>query len=106
MNIKPGRHGTSIAGIKPETVIGILIANDVFKSVEQPCELSSGLEGKHSRNSLHYAGLAFDVSARDVAGSQYESITYLLSKNLGDEFDVIFETDHWHIEFQPERRLP
>lgn len=108
MKIKPGRRGASIAGIKPEAVIGMMVAKSVFDARHQPFQLSSGLEGRHGRNSLHFVGLAFDISAREVSEDLYQILTAQLSEHLGDEFDVVFETDpdHWHIEFQPERRMP
>ncbi len=77
MKIKPGRRGASIAGIKPEAVVGMMVAKSVFNEWQQPFQISSGLEGRHGRNSLHFVGLAFEI-----------------------------DQDQWHIEFQPERRLP
>lgn len=106
MRIKRGAHGASMAGIKPESVIGMLVALSLFNELEQPFELSSGLEGKHGRNSLHFVGLAFDISARSIDPLAHGDITRHLVDRLGDEFDVVYERSHWHIEFQPEHRKP
>lgn len=106
MRIKRGTQGASISGIRPESVIGMLVALSLFNELEQPFELSSGLEGKHGRNSLHFVGLAFDVTTRGIDQRAHAEITKHLVDRLGDEFDVVYEQSHWHIEFQPENRKP
>jgi hypothetical protein len=61
------------------------------------CTITSGTEGRHSRKSLHYKGLAIDIRG----GSQ--SLADYLQVNLGGDYDVVFEIDHIHVEYDPAR---
>ena len=106
--IKRGERGASIAGARPEVAIAMTITMLLFYSMGLIWKLSSCVEGRHGRNSLHFVGLAFDISTNDIDPSIHDSITSTLRTALGDEFDVVYEghKNHWHIEFQPEQRLP
>ena len=50
-----------------------------------------------SPGSLHYANLAIDI--RRPKG--YALIRDQIKEHLGDDFDVISEKDHIHIEYDP-----
>jgi len=104
MRIKSGTYGASISGLRPEAVLGAVITMFLFQELGFNWILSCGVEGRHSRNSLHFVGLAFDLSFGDIDEKYWADITQALRLALGDEFDVVQEGDHWHIEFQPERR--
>lgn len=94
MRIKPG---VRIYGLKPETVIGLLIVESVCRDREEIFRLTSGMEGLHGRASLHLAGYAFDMGlVNDSAGLVAE-----LKTCLGKDFDVVLEATHIHVEFQP-----
>jgi len=100
--IKTGQRGARLAGLRPETLfaatLSMLVLEDL--SPESTWEMSSGAEGRHSHGSLHYAGQAFDISARglQVPVNDYADA---LGQALDDDFDVISEGDHIHVEFQP-----
>lgn len=106
LSIKSGPHGVDNTGLKPEALLGLMVVTCYFMEHAWPCRQTSGLEGKHGRNSLHFAGLAFDVGRTGVPAVFQPKVRSDLAKRLGDQFDVVEEGDHWHIEFQPERRLP
>ena len=59
--------------------------------------ITSGKDGKHMNNSLHYRGKAIDIRCRDMANPIL--VTNSLKSGLGGDFDVIYEKDHIHIEF-------
>jgi len=105
LSIKAGPNGVSNAGLKPETLLGLTVVAFYFKENNWHCQQTSGLEGKHSTNSLHYVGLAFDIGSRHVPEMYHGKVTDDLRERLGDEFDVVYEKNHWHIEYQPEKRL-
>ena len=75
----------------------------------QEAVISSTDEGTHSPGSLHYAGLAVDVSLPGVhvstAGVTKELIEPIfkqLKSRLDDRlYDVVLEADHYHIEYDP-----
>lgn len=68
-----------------------------------------GRKVKHSDNSLHWQGLAWDFRIwknNDPAQGKLdtETLSLLVSslkKYLGDMFDVVLEEDHIHIEYDP-----
>ena len=63
--------------------------------------ITSALEGKHCKNSRHYAGLALDLRSRDIEKKYRVNIMQDLSNALGDDFLVLLEHDHFHVEFDP-----
>ncbi len=56
---------------------------------------------KHSRASLHYVGNAFDLRTRHLGKDQIRLWIRDIKGVLGENFDVVFEGDHIHVEFQP-----
>ena len=95
--IKPG------VKLLPATAwaVAIPIIFEVFRDFEAAPVITSGVEGKHMPGSLHYVGKAFDFRIRHVQPDCRIELTAALQAALGDEFDVILEEDHIHIEFQP-----
>jgi hypothetical protein len=93
------KSGVKLNGVKPETVVGMMIAQETFDPYD--FVITSVCDGKHSKNSLHYSGNAFDCRIRHLTESQTQLVVLQLKKNLGDEFDVVREKTHCHIEYQP-----
>jgi hypothetical protein len=104
--LKSGPRGVDNTGLKPEALLGMTVVALYFMERKWKCRQTSGLEGRHGRNSLHFAGLAFDIGKRGVPQTFVGKVRDDLAERLGDQFDVVDESDHWHIEYQPERRLP
>lgn len=63
--------------------------------------LTSGTEGKHSPGSLHYVGLAIDIGLLNIPQNTRIIIRDSARDALGLEYDVVLESDHLHIEYQP-----
>jgi hypothetical protein len=77
---------------------------DCEKALKFEHTLTSGNDGEHSPNSLHYENKAWDLRARDKTEKQrQDTLTYLRAR-LGYGWDVILETPadpqkhHFHIE--------
>lgn len=51
-------------------------------------------EGNHSAGSLHYIGDAFDFRRQGINKSDIKFA-------LGEQFDVVMEKDHVHVEYDP-----
>ena len=75
--------------------------HDALREEGYTCTITSGMEGSHSRASLHYVGLAFDIRTRTMPSGELERIREKLAERLGDTFDVVLESTHIHIEHQP-----
>lgn len=99
MKIKPG---VSILGIRPEMLVALEVANDVYKDHDCDLVVTSCTDGTHSRGSRHYSGLAIDIRTRNLVESEIPQVHQRIRDDLGSSFDVILESTHIHIEFDPE----
>ncbi len=99
IQIKGGPDGARIAGLGVPALLALVIASEWYEAHGQNCVLTSGTEGKHKAASLHYVGQALDLRMP----SHPESVVPDLKDRLGDDYDVVVEGDHLHIEFQPKR---
>ena len=84
-------------------VLGMLVINSVYIKWNVEYVLTSVMEGKHKTYSLHYVGFAQDSRTRDFPPDDLSAVAEDLREALGDEFEVILEGNHFHIEFQPQR---
>ncbi len=91
------KSGVQIRGIRPEIAVALSVASLLRTDVV----CTSVTEGKHSRGSLHYVGAACDLRTRHLAPPELASFVRNLRGALTEEFDVVAESDHIHIEFQP-----
>ncbi len=100
MIIKPG---VNLAGIRPEMIIALLVAAEVYREVaDEELVITEVTGGKHGRNSLHYVGLAVDLRTRYFDNVTVLAVHKKIQQKLGSQFDVVLEKTHMHIEFQPE----
>lgn len=103
--------GASIRGLQPQLFHAWDIADEVFSKQGVHAILTSGVDGKHGHGSFHYIGLAIDQRIRHLHSSENlanttlrikaKSVANEIRKILGPEYDVVLESTHIHIEFQP-----
>jgi hypothetical protein len=98
MKIKPG---AKIRGIQPEMVLAFNIVDEVYKKYGSECIITECTGGDHGRGSLHFVGFGGDVRTRMFSAPELDCIELDLRNALGSEFDVVLESNHFHIEFQP-----
>lgn len=98
--IKPG---VKIAGMLPEAAIGMQFVMGTYAAHGFMFRLTSGTDGKHKTNSLHYFGKAFDCGITQLPETAWEPLAAEIAGALGDEFDVVLERDppHIHVEWDP-----
>jgi len=124
------KSGVSIRGIQPEMAIAFLLVSQHFHENGIPCVITSTTEGQHGKASLHYIGHAMDFRTRDliqVLKDEYKDENKTLSRtheeeslhvktemakfltalkeSLGGEFDIVLESTHLHVEFQPKGKM-
>ena len=63
MILKPG---VRVRGVRPETVIGMMVVASVLAKHGYECVITSCTAGTHSRTSLHYQGAAFEARSRHL----------------------------------------
>lgn len=96
MKLKPG---VNLLGVQWQLFEASIKIEPIFNSAGAELVITSGVDGKHMIESLHYKGLALDFRTRDLKDPQ--DILKAVKAMLGQEFDVVLEKDHLHVEFQP-----
>ena len=98
------KEGAEVNGLRPEMVLAYVIAITVYKDYDDgdvECVITEATGGHHGVGSLHYVGQAIDLRTWGLTGSEQRSITDRLKVSLGSQYDVVLESDHIHIEYQP-----
>ncbi len=90
-----------LADLKSQIVLAILIAADVYRMFGQDLVITSLDDSVHHAGSLHPSGYAFDLRTSYFTASQIPKVLLALKQSLTIDFDVIFEADHFHIEYDP-----
>ncbi len=93
------KKGVDLRGLAPQMAIAYTIACKVYG--QYACVITSGSDGKHGPNSLHYSGQALDLRTNNLPPQAVQSIVDRLKEALGAQFDVVLESDHLHLEWQP-----
>lgn len=100
LSIKPG---VRIHGLRPEVILACVVAEGVYREEGFDLTITAGIDGKHMAASLHYAGCAVDLRTRDIPADKLEKIRKKIKERVGDDFDVVLEGDHFHLESQPKQ---
>jgi len=100
LSLKPG---VATCGVGAEVFLIVHVALQVWDLRGEPSlTVTSLTDGVHRTDSLHYKGLAVDIRVRDLHNSPNVLCADLASA-LGQDYDVIFEIDHIHVEYDPDR---
>jgi len=93
------KAGVDISRLRPEIRKKLSALDKIYKRVHEDLVITSTYEGNHSAGSLHYANLAIDFrrpeDERIFVGDE-------LRKMLGNDYDIVFEADHVHVEYDPD----
>jgi hypothetical protein len=96
------KKGVDLHILSPQAVLGMSIVDGVYgEFLEKECWITSVADGKHSRKSLHRLGMAFDVRLPSGVVSMYKTVVSAAKEALGEDFDVVLEEDHIHVEWDP-----
>lgn len=95
------KTGVKLAGLQPQIVLALMAAQKIWDEMNDPLTVTSVNDSGHSHQSLHYAGAAVDVRIRGVSDPHLKAAQ--LRDALTPDFDVVLESDHIHIEYQPRR---
>lgn len=100
VSLKPGVIAN---GVSSEIVLALLIAGEIYREIDKRLVVTSLLDGNHSRASLHYIGHAADLRTRNLSDDEVAFVVKELRSRLTSEFDVVEESTHIHLEFQPKK---
>ena len=99
------KPGVRITGMRPEILLAAVAAMEVYKAAGRDLTITACVDGRHTTGSLHYAGAAIDLRTRDFPPADGEKVLAQIKACMGNDFDVLLEEDHIHIEFQPKQPL-
>ncbi len=103
LSLKPG---VQITGMRPEILLAAVAAMEAYKALgHDMLVITACVDGRHTTGSLHYAGAAIDLRTRDLPPADVPKLIAQIKACMGDDFDVLLEVDHIHIEFQPKQPL-
>ena len=95
------KSGVEMVNISPQITLAIQIAHSVYSQFNTDCVITSLTDGKHRENSLHYKGLAVDLRTRNIQKDQKIPLINTLRSEIGENYDVVLEKTHVHIEYDP-----
>lgn len=93
-----------LQNLAPQMVLALWMCQEVYNEYDVELVVTSANDSTHSSTSLHYMGCAADLRTNTLdAGVRQEARNKIKAK-LNRDFDVILESDHIHLEYQPKRR--
>lgn len=99
---------SDVQGLQLPTIRAIVVMAGVYRDHGKTLTVTSINDGKHSANSKHYNGCAFDSRTRNNSGdlSQWpddlkRQLAQTARNRLGSDYDVVIESTHIHTEFDP-----
>ena len=102
------KQGVDLRGVGTEIVFGAIILDAVFAAHGAKLLVTACRDGKHMEKSKHYIGDAVDIrlASRWVTTANVDLAVLNEGRAaLGDQFDLIIESDHFHLEFDPKADL-
>lgn len=97
------KETVKVQGITPEMIVGTMVANAAYKAFGYDPVWTSAVDSKHSLKSKHNSGNAVDYRVKHVPREKWELIEQRIKERLTRDYDVVLESDHIHIEYDPER---
>jgi hypothetical protein len=99
VRLKPG---VDLRGMQSPILLAINVAAFIYEKHGYELVVTSVTDGQHMQGSLHDKGLAADLRISNIkVPDVVEAIAEELRAALGKQFDVVLETDHLHVEFDP-----
>jgi hypothetical protein len=104
------KEGVDINGahFEPEIVRIIEVARETAPMMEKGTVwITSANDSEHSEGSLHFNDRAFDIRIKNIVGViEFPQAARVWAERmqiaLGDDYDVLLEKDHIHVEYDPE----
>lgn len=102
MKLYEVKKGAEICELKPsikDKIWRMALICKLYNGIDYVMTITSGNDGIHMRKSKHYSNEAIDIRIRDMVNR--ERTFKEIKKDLGKDYDVLLESDHIHIEYDP-----
>jgi len=97
------KKGVEVSRVKLQVFFIIsLVAEAYFKYGRKSLTVTSISDGKHKEGSKHYVGQAVDFRIWGIGPIVLRALVKYLQELLGEDYDVVLEKTHIHIEYDPE----
>lgn len=100
--IKEGVSTTHLKYVLANKLNQIALICKLINGVNYVMTITSGNDGVHKKYSKHYVNEAIDIRTRDMSEHDKILTKIWIKKWLGVNYNVILESDHIHIEYDPE----
>jgi hypothetical protein len=90
--------GVDISRLERPIRRALNVIDEVLREHGEEAVITSTYEGDHSPGSLHYANLAVDIR---LPKNNPTGVALAIQQKLGEDYDVIVEMTHIHIEYDP-----
>lgn len=95
------KQGVKISNLQPQLIIAIIVSNGVYYAHGKELVITSVDDSKHGTNTLHGKGFAFDLRTNYFLNGEAQRVANEIRAKLTNDFDVVLERDHIHIEYEP-----
>ena len=95
------KRGVDLRLLTPQVLLAVAVAESLFFQRDIAVVITSGRDSRHGKGSLHYMGNAVDLRIRALTAFNAAAVAEELADCLGDQYDVVLESDHIHVEFDP-----
>lgn len=85
----------------PVVSLMVQVVDECLHGYGKHAVITSGSEGKHSPNSYHQYNRAVDFRIWNWPSGKEQEIIGCIREGLGKDFDVVIESDHLHVEYDP-----
>lgn len=98
------KKSVRVRGASTEILLAVMAADVVWRNHGQRLVVTSLTDGDHSEGSRHHCGDGVDLRTRYFADQEeIERVAQELRESLTDDYDVVVEATHIHVEYDPRR---
>ncbi len=95
------KHSVKLKDLQPQILLAVMVADAIYRRHGKELVITSMNDSRHGKNSIHYEGNAVDLRTRYFDSQEKLEVYREIKKRLTVDFDVVLESDHIHIEYDP-----
>ena len=96
------KAGVRLTDLKPQLIIVLMIIQYVYEQLNDTELVITSIDDSiHHPGSLHPSGFAADIRTNSLPKNLIPKVQQEIKERITEEFDFIFEVDHYHVEWDP-----